>query len=130
MAAAEEEFMPAETWSGSGALLLNTNSVIMCPHGGMVVHVPVTSTTFRVDGRRPMLMTDIYNVVGCPFVNGYHPSPCQSVTWVSASSLLLVKGIPVLTRNSVGICGFQGPAIITYTQTGQREPSEFTNVNA
>lgn len=121
--------MPAETHTGSGALLLNTHSVIMCCHGGIVQHTPMTNTSFRVDGRRPMLMTDLYTVTGCPFVIGYTPSPCQLVTWVTGSSMLIVKGSPVLTLNSVGICGYSGPAIITYTQTGQREPDEFTSIN-
>ena len=116
-----------------GNLLLNSQSVIMCPHGGMVSHIPTTYTSYRVDGRRPMFLTDHYVVVGCPnYMHG--PSPCTMVTWLNGTVLLLVKGQPLLTLSSVGLCQsasgiMQGPAIITYTQTGQREPDTFTSIN-
>lgn len=116
-----------------GNLLLNSQSVIMCPHGGMVSHVPTSYSSYRVDGRRPMLLTDVYLVVGCPnYTHG--PSPCAMVTWLNGTVNLLIKGIPLLTIASVGLCQsgsgiMQGPAIITYTQTGQREPDAFTIIN-
>lgn len=115
------------------SLLLNTGTIIMCPHGGMVTHAPLTVTSYRVDGRLPMLQSDNYIIVGCS--NNYgRPSPCFRVTWASASNLLVIRGERALTLDSVGICQSasgiaQGPAIITYTQTGQREPSLFTTVN-
>ena len=113
--------------------LLNTSSVILCPHGGIVQHVPTTVTTFRVDGRRPMLLSDVYLVAGCP-CQTWGPSPCTMVTWVSGSSLLFVKGQPVLTAASVGLCmsvgGMaQGPAMIASVNTGQMEPDTPTFVN-
>ena len=115
-----------------GNLLLNSQSVIMCPHGGTVSHVPTSYTSFRVDGRRPMLITDIYLVVGCPNYM-YGPSPCTTVTWLNGTVNLLVLGKPLLTIASVGLCQsgsgiMQGPAIVTYTQTGQREPDTFTSI--
>lgn len=119
--------------SGSGNFLLSQSSVILCPHGGIVNHIPTTSTTFRIEGRLPMLMTDVYLVAGCPFIAGYSPSPCVEVRWVTGSSRLYVKGIPVLTLASVGICSgasAAGPAIITYCQLGVREPDEPTFINS
>lgn len=115
-----------------GNLLLNTHSVIMCPHGGMVSHVPTTYTSYRVDGRLPMFVTDLFVVAGCPNVI-YGPSPCTMVTWLNGTVNLIVKGQPVLTIASVGLCQsasgvMQGPAIIAQTQTGQREPDELTIV--
>lgn len=105
----------------------------MCPHGGMVTHVPTTYTSYRVDGRRPMFLTDTYIIAGCPNYI-YGPSPCIMVMWLNGTVNLLVKGQPLLTRASVGLCQSasgipQGPAIITYTQTGQREPDTFTIIN-
>jgi len=116
-----------------GNLLLNAQTVIMCPHGGIVTHIPATYTSYRVDGRLPMLLTDQYLISGCPFFS-FMASPCHRVMWVSGSVNLIVKGQPVLTLSSVGLCEsaaliIQGPAIITYTQTGQREPDEFTSVS-
>lgn len=113
--------------------LLNTHSVIMCPHGGTVQHIPTTTTSFRVSGWRPMLLSDTYLIAGCPF-HTYGPSPCMLVNWVTGSSLLFVKGQPVLTLASVGLCvagngAAQGPAIIATAQTGQLEPDEPTFVN-
>lgn len=116
-----------------GNLLLNTQTVIMCPHGGIVTHISGTYTSYRVDGRRPMLLTDQYLLAGCPFLT-YTTSPCVRVIWTSGSVNLIVKGQPVLTLSSVGLCqgasgNIQGPAIITYTQTGQLEPDAFTKIN-
>ncbi len=112
------------------AFLLNTNSVIMCPHGGIVTHIPTTYTGYRVQGRRPMLLTDEYLVQGCNGAAG----GCMRVQWVTASTMLMVKGIPVLTQTSVGVCQTAGglaigPAIIASTQLMVQEPTEFTNVN-
>src|SRR5687768_18410112 len=111
-----------------GDLLLHTGSVIMCLHGGTAVHVSTTWTSYRISGRPPMLQTDVYTIAGCPF-----PNPCTSIQWVTASTKLLVKGIPVLTQTSVGMCSSagmvpNGPAIVTATQLGEREPDEFTNI--
>lgn len=115
-----------------GNLLLNTQTVIMCPHGGIVTHIPGTYTSYRVDGRLPMFLTDQYLIAGCPFLT-YTASPCARVIWISGSVNLLVRGQPVLTSSSVGLCEsasgiMYGPAIITNTQTGQREPDKFTQI--
>ncbi len=115
------------------ALLLNTHSVIMCPHGGMVTHVPGTFTSYRIAGRPPMLQADTFMVQGCPFYAGI-PSPCTSVMWVTASSMLIVRGSPALTQASVGLCSsaggaVQGPAIIASCQLMVQEPGELTVIN-
>ncbi len=116
-----------------GSLLLNTQTVIMCPHGGIVTHIPLTYTSYRVDGRPPMLLTDQYLISGCPFFS-FMASPCFRVLWISGSVNLIIRGVPALTLSSVGLCQsasgiMQGPVIMTYTQTGQREPDEFTSVS-
>lgn len=116
-----------------GDLLLNTHTVIMCPHGGIVTHIPGTYTSYRVDGRRPMFLTDQYLIAGCPFL-GFPGSSCSRVVWINGSVNLIVRGQPVLTFSSVGLCQsgsgiMHGTAIITYTQTGQREPDAFTKID-
>lgn len=111
------------------ALVLTMRSVLMCLHGGMVSVAPVTTTAYRVDGYRPLLMTDVYTVAGCP---GGGLAPCQTVTWPVASNFLKVKGIPALTSSSVGITGGGGapsPVVIASIQSSMEEPSEITDIN-
>lgn len=116
-----------------GDFLLNTNSVILCPHGGLVTHVPTTFTSYRIEGRQPMLMTDEYLIAGCAGTGG-PMGGCFRVQWVTASTMLIVKGVPVLTQASVGLCQTAagvptGPAIVASTQLMVREPDEFTSVD-
>lgn len=114
-------------------LLLNTNSVILCPHGGVVTHIPGTFTSYRIEGRLPMLLTDTYLIQGCGNYAGQF-SPCAMVIWVTASSKLIVRGVPVLTQASVGLCQsaagvVQGPAIIAVCQLIVPEPDDFTTID-
>ena len=103
----------------------------MCPHGGMISVAPVTSTAYRVDGYRPLLFSDVYAVIGCPFSAGPTAVPCQTVTWVLASNYLTVKGIPVLTSSSVGMTmgGVPAPVVIAAIQSSAEEPKEITNID-
>jgi hypothetical protein len=115
-----------------GDLLLSTDSVLMCPHGGIINHAPSTYTSYRVSGRPPMLLGDTFTVAGCPFIAG-HPSPCMLVQWMTASTKLIIRGRPILTNASVGLCqgaggAPQGPVVVAATQLGIREPDEFTSV--
>jgi len=110
--------------------LLNHLSVILCPHGGFVSHIPLSGTAYRVDGQFPMLLGDIYQVSGCPFVGGYN-SPCMMVTWVIASNTLIIRSQPALTAASVGLCmsasGIaSGPAVIAAVRSTEMEPDELT----
>ena len=113
--------------------LLNSDSIILCPHGGVVSHTPLSGTGYRVDGRFPMLLGDLYQIMGCSFVSGYG-SPCLSVQWVTASTMLIVKSQPALVATSVGLCisaggGGMGPAIIAAIRSTQMEPDTFTSIN-
>ncbi len=103
--------------------LLNRSSVIMCPHGGMVTHVPTTFTTELVNGNLPLLLTDLYFVAGCPNLT---PEPCQRVQWATASPTRKISGVPVLTTASVGLCESArgtptGPAAILSHQVAETE---------
>ena len=113
------------------ALVLTMRSGLMCPHGGIVNVIPATVTAYRVDGYRPLLLSDTYLITGCPFSVGGTPFPCQGVTWLAPSTLLMVKGTPVLTSSSVGMTVGASPSpVITATiQSTTEEPSDFTNID-
>jgi hypothetical protein len=116
------------------ALLLNSNSVILCPHGGLVMHTPTSGTAYRIEGRPPMLLSDIYTINGCPYNGGGFPNPCILVLWVVGSTKMLVRGVPVLTQASLGLCQSasgmpNGPAIITACQLIVQEPNDLTLID-
>ena len=80
-----------------------------------------------------MLLSDVYLISGCPYYVD-HPSPCSRVIWVKGSSLIFVKGQPVLTMESIGLCqtdsgAMQGLAIIAPCQLGIFEPESPTFIN-
>ena len=117
-----------------GNPILNRQTVLLCPHGGVVTHVPMTVTSYRVNGYPPLLMTDQYIITGCPSSIGGMPAGCLHVQWLTASTLLYVKGAPVLTSASVGLCnssmGFDaGPVMIAAVQTAVLEPDTATHIN-
>jgi hypothetical protein len=116
-----------------GDLLLSSDSILMCPHGGLITHVPSTGTTYRISGRPPMLLGDTFVIAGCPFFTG-GIGPCITAQWLTASTKLIVLGRPVLTVNSIGMCmaangAPHGPVIIAAHQLGEREPDEFTRID-
>lgn len=108
------------------AFLLTKSSIILCPHGGRVMHAPTGVSGKLKNGEMPLLLTDSYIVVGCTFTAGSYPSPCQRVNWANGSKTRLVNGVPVLTNQSVGICASaaivpQGSAIISLCQTRETD---------
>ncbi|MDH3492735.1 MAG: hypothetical protein OEM82_04235 [Acidobacteriota bacterium] len=114
--------------------ILTQSSVILCPHGGLVTHIPISPSEFRIEGMLPMLLTDHYLVSGCPNMGGPGVRPCLDVFWVNPSLMLLVHGIPALTNASVplvrDVAGVPtGAAIVTSFQFSYPEPSELTQVD-
>jgi hypothetical protein len=102
--------------------ILTRSSVIMCPHGGMVTHVPTSFSGEVVNGELPLLLSDAYFVAGCANFNSFGPSPCHRVIWTNASTTRLIGGIPVLTNASTGLVQtpngiVQGSASIASFQT-------------
>lgn len=99
---------------------LTASSTLMCPHGGTLMPVPLTSRV-QIGGQPVVLSSDSFPIGGCPFVIGVVPSPCLTVQWVvPAQRSTVVKQQP-LTTDSVGLCigaGVQGPVQIVSTQTG------------
>ena len=115
------------------AYILTSSSIILCPHGGIVSHVPITNSSFMINDELPMLLTDVYLVGGCPNVLGGVSFPCVDILWLNPSTLLFVRGIPTLTNTSVPIARDSygspcGSAVIASFQTSYLEPAEFTNI--
>mgnify|MGYP006908207879 CR=1 FL=1 len=111
-----------------GAYVLSRSATVLCPHGGVIIHVPVMHRVYKVLGEPVMLVNDTYNVAGCVMLY----RPCMSVIWVSPSTLLYVRGVPALVHTSIGLVTSaaeapSGPAMITTFQTQVMEPTTFTN---
>jgi hypothetical protein len=102
--------------------ILTRSSVIMCPHGGMVMHVPMSYSGELINGQLPLLLSDLYVVAGCPFFSPAGPSPCIRANWTNPSVTRLIGGMPVLTTASIGLVQSaagvaQGAAVIASFQT-------------
>ena len=104
--------------------MLNVNSILLCPHGG-VVRIISSNLKVKVAGAPAALVTDQFLISGCPFQIpigvGTKPSPCVTVKWITNDLRTKVGGIPSVSRNSVGICLTveqipQGPVVIVSTQ--------------
>jgi hypothetical protein len=102
------------------ANLLNTSSVMMCPHGG-TVSVITANTRVMAAGDPVLRASDTFLVAGCPFVIGIVPNPCVQVQWVQPDSESQVLSDFTLSEGSVGLCiaddaAVQGTALIVFTQ--------------
>jgi hypothetical protein len=106
--------------------LLNTSSVMMCPHGGTVSAI-TSNTRVLASGAAALRTSDTFVIAGCPFVIGVVPSPCVSVQWIVPDAQSQVIGDFTLSETSVGLClagtqAPQGTVLINFTQsqvTGQ-----------
>ena len=100
--------------------LLNTSSVLMCPHGGTVS--AVTTNARAKAGDYLVRVTDTFTVAGCPFVlPGVGPHPCVSVKWIKGTTRCKVSGDFLLNQDSTGLClaadqAPQGSVLIQSTQ--------------
>lgn len=84
--------------------LLNTASVMMCPHGGSVQAVS-SNTRANIGGAFALRMTDTFIIAGCPFVTPAGvPHPCVQVQWVQTALRSKAVGDFTLTEASVGLC--------------------------
>jgi hypothetical protein len=100
--------------------LLNTSSIMMCPHGGTVS--AITSNTQVMAAGDPLVRaTDTFMIAGCPFVLGIVPHPCMQVQWVQPDTMSQAVSDFTLSEQSVGLCvaadmAVQGTVLITFTQ--------------
>jgi len=100
--------------------LLNTASVLMCPHGGTVNAI---SSNTRVNaGGSPLVRTsDTFVIAGCTFSTPGGPHPCVKVQWITQDLRSQVLSDFTLSEASVGLClagdqAPQGTVIISNTQ--------------
>lgn len=100
--------------------LLNTSSIMQCPHGGMV-NVISSDTSVQTASSFVLRSSDTFIVAGCPFMIALVPHPCVQVQWVQPALKSQVMGDSTLTEESVGLCvaadmAVQGVALINFTQ--------------
>jgi hypothetical protein len=101
------------------AALLNTSSILMCPHGGTVSAISSNART-KAAGDFILRSSDTFLIAGCPF-NLVVPHPCVQVQWVHADTQSQVVGDFTLSKQSVGLCvaadlAVQGAVLIVSTQ--------------
>ncbi|MDA9504175.1 hypothetical protein XI09_05235 [Bradyrhizobium sp. CCBAU 11386] len=100
--------------------LLNTSSVMMCPHGGQVQ--PVSSNSRAQAGGAFLLRaSDTFTIAGCSFNLGVTLHPCVQVQWVQPAGRSKAVSDFTLTQASVGLClaadmAPQGSVIVSMTQ--------------
>src|SRR4051812_5488908 len=99
--------------------LLNTSSVMMCPHGG-TVSASTSNTRVKAAGSPLVRATDTFTIAGCPFTLT-NPHPCTQVQWVQPDARSQVVSDFTLSEQSVGLCvaadmAVQGTVMITSTQ--------------
>jgi len=100
--------------------LLNSSSVMMCPHGGTVSAI-TSNSQVKAGGDFALRQSDTFLVAGCPFLISLVPHPCVQVNWVQPAARSKVAGDFTLTEASVGLCvaadqAVQGPVQIVFTQ--------------
>jgi len=101
--------------------LLNTSSIMQCPHGGMV-NVISSDTSVQAASSFVLRSSDTFIVAGCPFIIALVPHPCVQVQWVLPAFKSQVMGDFTLTEESVGLCvsadmAVQGVVLINFTQS-------------
>ncbi len=100
--------------------LLNTSSVMMCPHGGMV-SVVSSNTRVQAGGAPVLRASDTFIIAGCALSAATPPQPCVTVNWVQPDARSQVMGDFTLSEESVGLCtaanqAVQGTVLILFTQ--------------
>lgn len=88
----------------AGSRLINSGSMLLCPHGGPVRIAATGYSARQPDGSIPAKATDAFTIAGCPFVVGSRPSPCIQVKWVVTNVAEKIDGQPSLNAQSTGLC--------------------------
>src|SRR5882672_1982935 len=102
------------------ANLLNSSSIMMCPHGG-TVNAITSNAKAKAGGDFILRSSDTFLIAGCPFAIGPTPHPCMKVQWVQTDTRSQVMSDFTLSEQSVGLClaadqGAQGTVLINFTQ--------------
>lgn len=100
--------------------LLNSSSIMMCPHGGTVQAI-TTNTRAKAGGDFILRSSDTFIIAGCPFMIGPSPHPCVQVQWVQPDTRSQVMSDFTLSEASVGLCvapdqAVQGTVLVNFTQ--------------
>lgn len=83
------------------SFLLNSASIITCPHGGRVMSSLLYGSKYLVDGQPVCVKEDSYSIYGCSMKG----NKCHSVKWIEDPSATLLYGrYQALTNTSVGLC--------------------------
>ena len=101
------------------ANLLNTSSIMLCPHGG-TVSVISSNTKTKARGDFVLRSSDTFLIAGCPFTLP-PPHPCVQGQWVQPDTRSQVMGDFTLSEESVGLCvaadqAVQGMVLVSFTQ--------------
>lgn len=101
--------------------LLNTSSVLMCPHGG-TVSITSSNTRAKAGGDFIVRPSDTFTIAGCAFNISGSPHPCVSVKWVVSGLRSKAVSDATLNSDSVGLClagdqAPQGTVMINSTQS-------------
>jgi hypothetical protein len=101
------------------AKLLNTSSVLMCPHGGTVM--AITSNTRSKAGDFLLRASDTFTIAGCSFSTPGGPHPCVRVQWMVTALRCRAGGDVLLNTDSIGLClaADQAPQGIVLIQSTQ-----------
>jgi hypothetical protein len=100
--------------------LLNTASLMMCPHGG-TVSAQTSNSSVKVGGAFAVVATDTFLITGCAFSPGtFHP--CVTIQWVQPAARSKVSGNPTLTEESVGLCVAADQAVQGVVQVLSTQP--------
>ena len=102
------------------ASLLNTSSMLMCPHGG-TVSIVSANTRVKVGGDFAATSNDSFLIAGCPLNIGGNLHPCVMVRWVQPDVRSTVLASPTLSEGSIGLCvaadqAVQGTVQVVVTQ--------------
>jgi hypothetical protein len=113
-------------------LLLTIASNAQCPHGGQAVF-KTENIEAKVYGQLILLITDEYDIVGCPFQfdypvePGFKPWPCVKLRWIQGTGTVQALGrrfaregdrVPMVFMPTQGLCYNrleipQGPALLS-----------------
>jgi uncharacterized Zn-binding protein involved in type VI secretion len=101
--------------------LLNTSSVMMCPHGGTVSAIS-SNTKAKAGGSYILRSSDTFTIAGCPLNVAGAPHPCVQVRWIQPALESKAVSDSTLTASSVGLCvaadqAVQGTVLIQTTQS-------------
>ena len=87
-----------------GSPVLDTNSVLLCPHGIPIQHPP-SQVRVKIMGAPALVLADVGTIAGCPFtIPPSKPSPCVTTRWLLGAVRVRAGGQPLLLQSSTGLC--------------------------